>query len=91
MSSKMLEIVNGTWFALGLCLLVIFGRLLALDIWRTWPNLAALRRREDTRALFAVLVYFAGVCIVRGWTWWWTARTHLRWRHVRGDRRLLRL
>ncbi len=63
MSPGLLEILNGTWFVLGLCLLFVFGRYLidiGFDV-----------RRERVKAAAAILVYFLGESVVRGWTWWW--------------------
>jgi hypothetical protein len=63
MSPGLLEIVNGTWFVLGLCLLFVFGRYL-MDIGLDF-------RRQRVQAAGAIFVYFLGESVVRGWTWWW--------------------
>ncbi len=74
---RLIAIIDGVWFAFSACVLVVFGRYIALEI-------AAARKKKlhgienghhaRTSAAMAMCAYFVGETMWRGLVWW--SRTH---------------
>lgn len=56
-------VVNGSWFALNLCLLAVFARYIAVEVGRNGG-------RERVRAAVWLATYFVGETGWRGLVWW---------------------
>lgn len=63
LTSAFLEFMNGQWFALTLCVTMIFGAYIGVNR-RAW-------REPRMSAAIAIFTFFCGESISRGWVWWW--------------------
>lgn len=59
------EVLNGTWFMLNLILALVFGRF----VLRRWWMDPGWYADWNVRGCIALMTYFAGSTILRGWVW----------------------